>query len=95
MSIALHPRRRLGGSFPSSPLAGALSSLTTSVLSWPGRFIRHRRLMDQLSRMSDLELRDIGLVRQDVVDAGTVAFADDPSRVLARRAAERRLWSHG
>jgi hypothetical protein len=34
--------------------------------------------MTQLARMSDAELRDIGLVRQDVVDIG--ALRRDPGR---------------
>ena len=38
-------------------------------LSWPSRVSAARRAMRQLARMSDYELRDIGLVRQDIVDA--------------------------
>lgn len=72
----------------------AVSGALASIMSWPGRAIRHRQLMNQMAHMSDFELKDIGLSRQDVFDAGAVGFADDPSAVLAERAADRRRWSH-
>ena len=45
--------------------------------------------MSQLARMSDYELSDIGLVRQDVVDAGALRSDAEPSAMLARRRAAR------
>jgi uncharacterized protein YjiS (DUF1127 family) len=55
-------------------------------LSWPSRISAERRAMRQLARMSDLELRDIGLVRQDVVDASMLRFdADMPATRRAAR----------
>ncbi len=55
------------------------------VLSWPSRIGEARRAMAQLARMSDYELRDIGLVRQDIVDASMLRRDADPSAVLAER----------
>jgi uncharacterized protein YjiS (DUF1127 family) len=58
-------------------------------LSWPARVSATRRAMSQLARMSDHELRDIGLVRQDIVDADALRLDPDPSAVLAGRRAPR------
>ena len=63
-------------------------------LSWASRVGAARRAMAQLARMSDAELRDIGLVRQDIVDASMLRFDADPSEMLAgRRAARERSAS--
>ncbi len=59
-------------------------------LSWPVRISAERRAMRQLARMSDFELRDIGLVRQDVVDAAALRPEAEPSAMLARRRAAAR-----
>jgi hypothetical protein len=54
--------------------------------------------MTQLARMSDYELRDIGLTRQDVVDVSALPLDEDPTALLAgRRAAgamDRHIRSH-
>jgi uncharacterized protein YjiS (DUF1127 family) len=61
-------------------------------LSWPSRIGAERRAMRQLARMSELELRDIGLVRQDVVDVSMLRFAaDTPATRRTRRAAREGL----
>ena len=57
--------------------------------TWPARISAERRAMRQLARMSDFELRDIGLVRQDVVDAAALRPEAKPSAMLARRRAAR------
>jgi len=41
--------------------------------------------MNQLARMADYELRDIGLTRQDVVDVSALPLDEDPTALLARR----------
>ncbi len=56
--------------------------------SWPARISAERRAMRQLARMSDFELRDIGLVRQDVVDAA--ALRPEAERSANAGAAARR-----
>jgi uncharacterized protein YjiS (DUF1127 family) len=64
-------------------------------LSWPARISAERRAMSQLARMSDYELRDIGLVRQDIVDAGALRPHADPSVIRALRRAARERPARG
>jgi uncharacterized protein YjiS (DUF1127 family) len=63
-------------------------------LSWPSRLGEARRAMRQLAGMSDHELRDIGLVRQDIVDASMLRIDAEASAMLKeRRAARERIDS--
>jgi uncharacterized protein YjiS (DUF1127 family) len=62
-------------------------------LGWPARVGAARRTMAQLARMSDVELRDIGLVRQDVVDISALRLDAAPRTV--RRRASRKSHSPG
>lgn len=66
--------------------AGALAM---HVLTWPSRFVAARAVMNRLGAMSDHELRDIGLTRQDLRDATALVPDEDPTRLLAGRAASR------
>ncbi len=59
------------------------------LLSWPARVAAARRTMSELARMSDYELRDIGLTRQDLNDATSLPLDDDPSRLFVRRRSSR------
>jgi uncharacterized protein YjiS (DUF1127 family) len=59
-------------------------------LAWPARAGAARRTMAQLARMSDVELRDIGLVRQDVVDVGALRRDAGRSASAERHLAPRR-----
>ena len=59
-------------------------------LAWPLRVHEARRIMLQLGGLADHELRDIGLTRLDLADAGAQAFDADPSLVLRRRVEARR-----
>lgn len=59
-------------------------------LTWPVRVLAARRMMLQLSRLGDHDLKDIGLSRQDLADATALTLDQDPSLLLARRAGERR-----
>ncbi len=54
-------------------------------LEWPARVSAARRAMNQLAHMSEYELRDIGLTRQDVVDVSALPLDQDPTALLARR----------
>jgi uncharacterized protein YjiS (DUF1127 family) len=58
--------------------------------SWLARVGAERATMAQLARMSDVELHDIGLVRQDVVDIDALRLDADRSALAARLAAPRR-----
>ena len=59
------------------------------VLTWPARVGAARRTMSELARMSEYELRDIGLTRSDVNDATALPLDADPSGLLVRRRAWR------
>lgn len=54
-------------------------------LFWVSRIGATRKAMTQLARMSDAELRDIGLVRQDIVDVSMLRLNCDRSGRLAGR----------
>jgi hypothetical protein len=45
--------------------------------------------------MSDYELRDIGLTRQDVIDVSALPLDEDPTALLARRRAAARERQKG
>jgi uncharacterized protein YjiS (DUF1127 family) len=64
-------------------------------ISWPARVGAARRTMSQLARMSEYELRDIGLTRQDLLDVTALPIDSDPSALLARRRAARERPSPG
>ena len=59
------------------------------VLTWPARVSATRRMMSELARMSEYELRDIGLTRSDINDATALPLDADPSGLLVRRRAWR------
>lgn len=50
----------------------------------------NRRVVRQLSAMSDRDLKDIGLVRQDVLDSAALLREGDASGFLMGRRDERR-----
>ena len=71
------------------------ASVLRRALSWPARVGAARRTMSQLARMSEYELRDIGLTRQDVVDVSALPLDEDPTALLARRRdAAREVQKH-
>jgi uncharacterized protein YjiS (DUF1127 family) len=59
------------------------------ILSWPARVGAARRTMSELARMSEYELRDIGLTRSDINDATALPLDADPSGLLVKRRAWR------
>lgn len=71
------------------PRHNLLADALRRALSWPARVGAARRTMVQLARMSDHELRDIGLSRQDVSDATALSLDEDPTALLVRRRAGR------
>ncbi len=68
-------------------LAGSAASRAAEV----HRTFRSRREMRMLAGFDDRMLADIGLNRSDVRDAVAEPLWRDPTRVLVRRARERRL----
>ena len=65
------------------------------VLSWPARVAAARRTLTELARMSEYELRDIGLSRQDLNDTTSLPLDADPSGLLVRRRASRERHAAG
>jgi uncharacterized protein YjiS (DUF1127 family) len=65
-------------------------SLPLRLVTWPLRVLAARRAMAQLGVMSDRELADVGLCRQDLRDASALSFGEDPTAMFAARTAERR-----
>lgn len=66
------------------------SSILSSIAAGLSRQAINRRVLRQLSAMSERELRDIGLVRQDVADASLLSGTGDASLFLVGRRDERR-----
>jgi uncharacterized protein YjiS (DUF1127 family) len=70
-------------------LTSRAASAFWRALSWPARVSAARRTLSDLARMSEYELRDIGLTRQDLNDATALPLDADPSGLLLRRRAWR------
>ena len=79
------------------PVAGSwirftrtLSVSLRAMLSWPATVYRARQDMEQLGRMSERELRDIGLIRQDLYDLEALPLSRNPTAMLGLRVHQRR-----
>ncbi len=73
--------------------ASAFSAAKLAAFALGGmvRSLGHRSELEHLSSLSPSELRDIGLLPEDVVAAGRLGMAHDPTAELARRAEYGRL----
>ena len=65
-----------------------MMNLLVRVVLWPARVAKARRSFAPLTQMTDYELRDIGLTRQDLWNASALPLDQDPTRHLARAASE-------
>ena len=79
----------MNASFSFSTRRSRLSGALWRALSWPARVVAARRTMAELARMSEYELRDIGLTRQDLNDATALPLDADPSSLFVRRRSSR------
>jgi uncharacterized protein YjiS (DUF1127 family) len=70
-------------------LAHSLVAAMMRALLWPARVVTARRTLTQLAGLSEYELRDIGLSRQDLVDFTARPLDEDPTPHLARSRSER------
>jgi uncharacterized protein YjiS (DUF1127 family) len=77
----------MAASFPY--IASRPAKVVWRILTWPARVSAARRTMFDLARMSEYELRDIGLTRSDINDASALPLDADPSGLLVRRRAWR------
>jgi uncharacterized protein YjiS (DUF1127 family) len=72
---------------PSPP--AQVSSGLARILLWPARVLRARSELAALAALSDHELRDIGLTRQDLRGATALPLDESPTRFLAAVVSER------
>ncbi len=72
-------------------IAAEFLALCKRIAFWPARVVAARAVMAQLAAMNVRELADIGLSPQDVRDATALPLSEDPTHILAVRAAEARL----
>ena len=80
--------------FATAPIGRAFGTLVGHAKRGLKQFaerMRNRRDITQLAAFDDRMLRDIGLTRNDVLDAFAEPLWRDPSDILAQRAAERRV----
>ena len=84
-----HAAPQAGGGKTLRALAQRAAAFALRVVTWPSRVAAARAAMTQLANMSDYELRDIGLTRQDLRDATGLVPDEDPTQLLADRAASR------
>jgi uncharacterized protein YjiS (DUF1127 family) len=71
------------------PLLSVLGAGIVRALLWPARVMAARRTLAQLAGLSDYELRDIGLSRQDLVDFTARPLDEDPTPHLVDSRAAR------
>jgi len=89
----------MSANYPVLPVAGGallrdFASLLAVVTHWLKEFARarrHRRQANVLAGLDRRMLADIGITRNDVRDAFSEPFWDDPTALLRERALERRL----
>ena len=74
-------------------LAG-LGRLAMRLATWPARVVAARRTLSQLAGLSEHELSDIGLTRQDLVDFTARPLDEDPTPHLSRARASRARLCH-
>ncbi|HLW90152.1 MAG TPA: DUF1127 domain-containing protein [Roseiarcus sp.] len=72
-----------GGRPRHSVLERIAAALTRAAL-WPARVMEARRTFAQLASLSEYELRDVGLTRQDLVDLTARPLDEDPTPHLNR-----------
>jgi uncharacterized protein YjiS (DUF1127 family) len=65
-----------------------IANFLVRVALWPVRVAKARRSFAPLAQMSDYELQDIGLTRQDLWNVSAFSLDQDPTGYLARVAAD-------
>jgi uncharacterized protein YjiS (DUF1127 family) len=81
-----------GEALPRVQHAGTASRLLVRVkaaIFWPLRVLRARQELEMLARMTENELKDIGLTRTDLGDATALPADASPTEFLAVRVEER------
>jgi uncharacterized protein YjiS (DUF1127 family) len=76
-------------------LVSLVGATLVRALLWPSRVLAARRTLSELAGLSEYELRDIGLSRQDLVDFTARPLDEDPTPYLAQsREARARSMRH-
>ena len=89
----------MSANYPVLPIGGSallrvFASVVAVITYWLKEFARarrHRRQANVLTGLDRRMLADIGITRNDVRDAFSEPFWDDPTALLRERALERRL----
>jgi uncharacterized protein YjiS (DUF1127 family) len=90
--------RRAAPLFPSALLRrarGAVAAFLAPMAAGLSRGAINARVLRQLGAMSERELKDIGLVRQDLFDAAALRRDGDPTNLLLARREERKAARRG
>ena len=74
---------------PASAIRAVVQSVVLAVAAFV-RAITHRREVRKLLELDDRSLRDIGLIRNDVIGALDQPLVKDPSVILLVRSVDRR-----
>lgn len=69
---------------------GHASAVLAAVAAGLSRAALNARVLRQLGAMSERDLKDIGLVRQDIFDAAALPRDGDATNLLLARRAERK-----
>jgi uncharacterized protein YjiS (DUF1127 family) len=83
-SAARCPEVSAFGRPPRPSMLAVLAAMAERILLWPARVVAARRTLAQLAGMTDYELRDVGLIRQDLADLTARPLDEDPTPHLTR-----------
>jgi uncharacterized protein YjiS (DUF1127 family) len=84
LATAPYPNATPLGRLPRPSLFDKAASFLARIALWPVHVIEARRTLAQLAALSDYELRDVGLTRQDLVDITARPLDEDPTPHLNR-----------
>jgi uncharacterized protein YjiS (DUF1127 family) len=90
----------MGATLPARPTlfrraCGRAAALLAGISAGLSRQALNVRVLRQLGAMSERELKDIGLARQDVWDAAALPHDGDATTLLLARRAERKAARRG
>jgi uncharacterized protein YjiS (DUF1127 family) len=84
IATAPYPKASPFGRLPRPSLFDQVVAFLVRVALWPVHVVETRRTLAQLGALSDYELRDVGLTRQDLVDITARPLDEDPTPYLNR-----------
>jgi uncharacterized protein YjiS (DUF1127 family) len=100
--VAIHEEEEMSlSTIAHAPAQGRVRSQSRAAIEWPLSFVRSlvawlsrvaaaSREFEQLARLSEYELKDIGLTRSDIGDVTALPVDASPTEFLAARVKERR-----